>query len=498
MGALAGDTQIIEYTLDSRAEDIVENLLELEPQIIGFGVYIWNAVETLAVVRLLKQLQPSLIISLGGPEVSFEMDRQQICELADYVLPGQSELTFAELCVDLLAGNSPVNKIQSSLPLSLEKLTLPYAEYTDEDIAHRVIYVEASRGCPFKCEFCLSSLDKTATPFPLDQFLQELQSLIDRGARQFKFVDRTFNLKVESCCRILDFFLANLHDDLFLHFELIPDRLPTRLREKLPQFPAGMLQFEIGIQSFDPEVQALVSRRQNMQKTCDNLRWLRANTSAHIHADLIFGLPGETLQSFGEGFDQLCELDPQEIQVGLLKRLRGTPIDRHTEPFSMVYQQHPPYRVMRTSTVDFVTMQRMARFARYWDLIANSGRFVNSLPLMLGARPFDYFLALSDWLYAETGQTHRISLQRLFKLIHRGALLANPALLDTESIEAERNFEDSLLADFSTSGLKGRAPFAQVADQQKCPPTKTTSQHELLAKAGSSSAATRQRRHLTH
>ena len=159
------------------------------------------------------------------------------------------------------------------------------------DSANRVIYVEASRGCPFKCEFCLSALDKTAYPFGLDEFLQALADLYERGARQFKFVDRTFNLKVASCLRILDFFLERLSDDLFLHFEVIPDKLPATLRTKLTRFPGLSLQFEIGVQSFNPEVQATINRKQDNQKTRENIAWLRNNTNAYIHACLLYTSP---------------------------------------------------------------------------------------------------------------------------------------------------------------------------------------------------------------
>ena len=170
--------------------------------------------------------------------------------------------------------------------------------YTEEDISRRLIYVEASRGCPFKCEFCLSALDKTAWPFPLAAFLNEMQQLYERGVRHFKFVDRTFNLNAKTGARILDFFLERLDEKLFLHFELIPDHLPDTLKERITRFPPGALQFEIGVQTFNPIVQAMIGRQQDNARTETNLRWLRQYTQAHLHADLIVGLPGEDLASF--------------------------------------------------------------------------------------------------------------------------------------------------------------------------------------------------------
>ena len=172
-------------------------------------------------------------------------------------------------------GAPPAEKIQAAAPPSLDSLTLPYRCYSDEDIAHRVIYVEASRGCPFRCEFCLSALDRTVRSFDLSLFLDEMARLYERGVRHFKFVDRTFNLNIESGVAILEFFLERLDPELLLHFEVVPDRLPERLRETLARFPAGSLQLEVGVQSFDPEVQARISRRQDNAKSRDNLAWLR-------------------------------------------------------------------------------------------------------------------------------------------------------------------------------------------------------------------------------
>jgi hypothetical protein len=283
---------------------------------------------------------------------------------------------------------------------------MPYEHYTDADLAHRLLYVEASRGCPFKCEFCLSSLDKTAKTFPLDAFLGAMDGLYLRGARNFKFVDRTFNLKIDTSVRILQFFLDRMTDDLFVHFEVIPDHLPDRLKALIAQFPPGVLQLEVGIQTFNVEVQQRISRRQDNDKTVANLAWLVEHSQAHLHTDLIFGLPGESLDSIAAGFDRLVALRPHEIQLGLLKRLRGTPIARHTTAHGMVYAALPPYTVQQTAVLDAGTVQRLTRMARYWDLVANSGRFKGTLPTLLqGVSAFASFMAWSDWLWQTTATT---------------------------------------------------------------------------------------------
>lgn len=450
LGDLRGRACLVEFDINQRALDIVEALLAREPRIIGFGVYIWNVTETTEVVAALKRLRPDLTIILGGPEVSYETESQEITRLADHVITGEADLKFAEVCRALLEvkqepppSSDPASSIQHPasppkiIPAELPdpaRLALPYDLYDERDLAHRVVYVEASRGCPFSCEFCLSSLDIPVRQFPLEPFLAAMQRLLDRGLRSFKFVDRTFNLNLATSRAILQFFLDRITPELFVHFEMIPDRLPEALREIIARFPPGALQFEVGIQSFNDDVCHLISRRQDVAKLEDNFRFLREHTGVHIHADLIVGLPGETLESFGAGFDRLIALGPQEIQVGILKRLRGTPIVRHDAEWQMVYHLQPPYEILSNKLMDFATMQRLRRFARYWDLVGNSGNFVETTPLLWsgGRSPFAAFLRFSDWLYARVGRTDSIALARLAELIFEhltGELAQPPAIV---------------------------------------------------------------------
>ncbi len=489
LGGLRERACMAEFHINQTPLEITEAILLHEPRIVGFGVYIWNVEQTTEVVALLKRIRPELIIILGGPEVSYETDGQEIVALADHVITGEADVKFAEVCGEILARESerkhatehglpacadsglpacgqgaqdtdgngrqdapdphrleacvPVRAPRSALPKvipaelpPLTQLSSPYDFYTDEDLAHRVVYVEASRGCPFTCEFCLSSLDVPVRAFPLDAFLSAMHRLLDRGATQFKFVDRTFNLHLPTSMGILQFFLDRWRDGLFLHFEMIPDRLPEQLRALIRKFPPGAVQFEVGIQTFDDATSKNISRRQNLERLSDNLRFLREETGVHVHADLIVGLPGEGMESFGRGFDRLVALGPQEIQVGILKRLRGTPIVRHDAEFAMRYAPHPPYEILATRDLTFPDMQRMRRFARYWDIVANSGQFVETLPLLWSGgkcrmtddecrndatdapssfvirhSPFAQFLRFSDWLHATLRRTHQIALQ---------------------------------------------------------------------------------------
>ena len=431
LGALQARAAIAEFDINQRPLDIAEALLARQPRLLGLGVYVWNVTETTEVVTLLKQVQPGLKIILGGPEVSHETAGQAIVALADHVITGEGDLKFAEVCQQLLA-NEPLPKIIPAEPPDLASLALPYDFYTDADIAHRIVYVEASRGCPFTCEFCLSSLPVPVRAVPLEKFLAAMQTLLDRGLKQFKFVDRTFNLNPAASRAILEFFLARHRPGQFYHFELVPDRLPPELREVIAQFPPGALQFEVGVQTFNPAVGKNIRRRQDYERLAENLTFLRSRTHVHLHADLIIGLPGETMASFGAGFDRLIALAPQEIQVGILKRLRGAPIARHDATEQMIYRTRPPYEILQNRLIDFATMQRLRRFAKYWDLIGNSGNFVATKTLiwdsaaevvvgqasrLSSSSPFAAFLQLSDWLYTRTGRTDSIALARLMELV---------------------------------------------------------------------------------
>ena len=459
MKDLQDDTVMHEYSINARVGDIAESLVQYRPNIIGFGVYIWNVNETLALIRLLRQILDNVVIVLGGPEVSYETKQQEIVTYADYVLCGQADIAFAQLCGQIFTTNQVIEKIHTVTVDCLDELLSPYPYYTEQDIQNRVIYIEASRGCPFKCEFCLSALDKTSIPFQLDNFLVQLENLFARGARQFKFVDRTFNLKITNSQKILNFFLnkfkqfPDLEKQLFVHFEIIPDRLPEQLKELIIQFPAGSLQFEIGIQTFNSDVQKVISRKQDNQQSRENLTWLRENTRAHLHADLIAGLPGENWDSFANGFNQLVKLKPHDIQLGILKRLKGTPVIRHTAAFKLNFNHQPPYDILSTDCLSYQQIRDLGRFARYWEIISNSGHFNNSLELLLGDNPFQQFYQFSCWLYQYSENTHRFSLRKLFDLIYLGGQYLG--------IDASLLW-DSLWMDYQQAGLKGKPEFMKT------------------------------------
>jgi len=460
LGDLQARACIAEFDINQRPVDIAEQLLARNPRVIGFGIYIWNVAPATEVIATLKRVRPDIAIVLGGPEVSYETSEQKIVELADCVITGEGDLKFAEVCAGLLANEGDArlranSKFPKIIPAELpdfSRLALPYDLYTDDDIAHRIIYVEASRGCPFTCEFCLSSLDVPVRQVPLPALLDQLQRLLDRGVKQFKFVDRTFNLNVNVSKAILEFFLARYQPGHFFHFEMVPDRLPETLRESISAFPPGALQLEVGVQTFNEEVGGLIKRRQNYDRLEENFRFLRGKTGVHIHADLIIGLPGETVESFAAGFDRLVALGPQEIQVGILKRLRGTPIARHDVEWQMVYNPHPPYEILQNKLIDFATMQKLRRFARYWDMVGNSGNFIASTPLIWrDGSPFHSFMRWSEWLHAKTRRTDSIALMRLMELMFE--------FLTIETRQDRRHVAETLWSDYRRGGRHDKPGF---------------------------------------
>ena len=419
MGPLHDQTEIAEFTINDSLHAVLADIVERNPRILGLGVYIWNVELIVSLLRDLVRLLPHTTVVLGGPELAGTPENREhaeLIELADYVITGEGDHAFAALCTQILAGTPPQSRLINAGAANLRELPLPYGEYTDTDLAERIVYVELSRGCPFTCEFCLSALDIPVRIYPLQEFLVAMDELLKRGLRQFKFVDRTFNLNIRLSEAVLQFFLQRLSPDLFLHFEMIPDRLPDSLKTLLARFPAGTVQLEIGIQTFNADVGELISRRMDVETTERNLTWLRDNTSVHLHTDLITGLPGETLESFAAGFDRLYRLRPQEIQVGILKRLKGTPILRHEESHQLMWSSRAPFEVFSTSTMSWGELELIRLFARFWNLYANSGNFTGSLTLVVGDEsPWLRLMHFFKWVADAEQRRHGIALIRLFE-----------------------------------------------------------------------------------
>jgi len=406
-------TQIIEFHLKQPPSTIAEILIGLKPRILGAGVYIWNLREITEVIQIVKRVLPETVVIIGGPEVSYEYEDLEIFKEADFLVRGEGELILPGLIEHIYSGSIPTQKVWSSKVDNLDVLVPPYDEYTEMDFAHRIIYVESSRGCPFHCEFCLSAIEPGVRFFNRQNFLKEMKKLIERGAKNFTFVDRTFNINETHALEILNFFLEYGVDQSYrLHFEIVPDKLTHKILEKFKEFPEGVLHLEVGVQSINQETLRLISRRQDVAKTKEVLQYLRKETSAEIHADLVAGMPAETWESLRDGFNFLVELAPQEIQLGILKRLRGARISRHIQDYKLVFAPYPPYEILQTSTMTYEQLQKLKRMARYLELFYNQGNFPNSIKYLWQANstPFDALEQFSEFIWKKTGKTHELAL----------------------------------------------------------------------------------------
>jgi len=442
LGSLESSCEIIEFALRQPLCEKIEPLLDASPRILGISVSIWNHLATIELLEELEKKWRDLpiekpVVVFGGPEVSHLPPDSEIFRYADYVIRGEGEIAFRELCEKLLVmpqcyaqKYDSRNKLQfiNAVPADPADINSAYHFYTDEDISGKLIYVEASRGCLFNCEFCLSSVTgNKVREFPLDQFLSEMDVLVKRGVKTFKFLDRSFNTNIKRAIKIIEFFLEKIEErkgeiPLIVHFEMVPSLFPPELREALARFPPGSLRLEIGIQTLNTETAALIGRPSNPEKELEALRFLREKTNAVIHVDLIAGLPGENLESFGRGFDRLWEAAGGEqryaqtekekrieIQLGILKLLLGAPISRYNEKFAMRYNPLPPYEIEETSSVSAADLQRIKNFARFWELIVNRGllSFSDNAPV------FERFMALSDSLLAHFGRNWGIDKEEL-------------------------------------------------------------------------------------
>lgn len=460
MKDLQEQTHLLEFTINDQMQTVAEEILSHNPSIVGIGVYIWNAPQVSALVEIIKKVSPHTIVVLGGPEVSYEPIRVNV-DLADFIVSGEGDEMFYTLCSQILANNPPHERLIKAPMANIKTLRLPYEYYSDDDIAHRTIYVEASRGCPFLCEFCLSSLDQQVRNFPLEELIAAFDTLWERGVRHFKFIDRTFNINVPYANALLDFFLTK-QPPYFLHFEVIPDHFPETIKNRIKEFPPASLQFEVGIQTLNPVVAQTIKRKLNVPKIKENLTFLENETKTHLHVDLIIGLPGESLESFGKNLDELYAMTKSEIQLGILKKLSGTTLDRHDEEYGMRYSDMAPYDLLCNNDISYFQMQEMKRFARFWDLVYNSGNFrMTSKLLWPKGDVYEGFGAFARWIYGQTNSTWQISLDRLSHLVFR-------YLTEVKDHEPQK-IADSIALDVALSG--GRTIFHFLKEYIKNLPT---------------------------
>jgi len=423
LGPLEEHCDIAEFALRQPLREKTGPILAAAPRVLGLSVSIWNHAATLELLRELNEAwrprpEARPFVVLGGPEVSFLPPDAEILSLADRCVRGEGEVAFRKICESILAEETsaaPAASAEMNI-VDIADIKSGYRLYSDEDLRKKLTYVEASRGCPYSCEFCMSAVSGAVRDFPLEPFLAEVGALVDRGAPTLKFLDRSLNGDTARAVRIMEFLLGKLaaaSHPFTAHFETVPFTFPRELVATAALFPPGTLRLEVGIQTLNAEVSALIGRPSQPESDLETLRVLRRESAAIIHADLIAGLPGEDMESFGVGFDRLWEaLTPTgddlrssvEIQIGMLKLLPGAPIARHSAAFAMVYDRQPPYEVLETAAIPADEMGRLRNFARFWELIVNRG-LADPGPSPV----FRRFMALSDSLLAHFGRNWGIA-----------------------------------------------------------------------------------------
>ena len=392
-----------EFTIQMPAWKMAAELFVQQPAVLGFSVYIWNREQTFALIEMVKKQRPETVIVVGGPEVSFEPAPPS--PYIDFTISGEGERKWVELLECLARGAPPSPGAQqrwraygNDLPALAD---LPYREQDYAELKHRLAYLETSRGCPYSCSFCLSALDKQVRFFDDSAVKAQIETLIERGARKIKFLDRTFNLRKN---RVLELFRWLMQfEGVEFHFEVVGDLLDDAVLTLLETAPEGMFQFEVGIQSADEGVLSKIHRSQKLDKLFGALRRLRAANRVHLHGDLIWGLPGETPDMIRQSFERALALRPHELQLGFLKFLPGAPIRGLIASEGYVFQDSPPYELISHRGLAAETVVALKRFEEIFDAYYNSGRFRFTLERLFSlGGGWDLFARLAAY-YQEQG-----------------------------------------------------------------------------------------------
>lgn len=407
------DIDFKEYTIKDDLNHIVQDILEMKIDILCLSVYIWNVDYIKKLCQLLKQRQSNLIIVIGGPEVTYEIDPFLDDFDIDYLMAGEGEIALNQLLTCLenheevnIQGVSSKEKRDYRLipPVDLnyiETLDSPYLLPRDmKDMKNRILYFETSRGCPYQCQYCLSSLEKGLRFFSLDYLKQQLDLILQTDVKVIKLLDRSFNAKTEHALEILDFVFKHSHSGVQFQFEINGDVLDQKIIDFINDYaPDGLLRFEIGIQSTYDPTNKIVKRYQNFERLCDVIRQLQKNHKIDFHLDLIAGLPLENLQRFSQSFDDVFTLYPKELQLGFLKLLRGTSLRKEADKYGYVYDEKAPYELISSYDLSVEDIQKIHlaedMLQKYW----NSGRMPITMNKVLRkvASPFYFFLSLGEY-----------------------------------------------------------------------------------------------------
>lgn len=381
---------IVEYTINMPVLHILSDITEHDIDVLGFACYIWNIEMTLHVVDMVKSVRPDIKIVLGGPEVSFTADELlERCQNIDYIVQGEGEEAFHALVTALQLGNDGLDPVipgvrgrrDGSILGSLEavevsdlsSIPFPYTEEDMEDLEHKIIYYESSRGCPFSCQYCLSGNKNTVRFFPQERTLEELQWFIDHGVKQVKFVDRTFNCAPHHHRPLMEF-MRDSDTDMNFHLEMEPELMTEWETNILCETPPGRIQIEVGVQSTHKKTLDAINRYNDWPYIQKSIRPIIQAGRTHVHMDLIVGLPHEDFNRFGQSFNDLFSLQPHALQIGFLKLLKGSGVRRMRE-YKYVADPLAPYEVLSTHVLPYDDVRFLKYFEDVFERFYNSERF---------------------------------------------------------------------------------------------------------------------------
>ena len=401
---------IVEYTIKDPTFNIVADLYQKKPSIVGFSCYIWNIEETIKVIKMLKTVDPSITIILGGPEVSYDTNvwLRQVKEI-DYIVVGEGEQAFKET-LDFLSDKKDVKDVPglayvqndkfilNPLPPKLDLRESPSPYRFEEDLAYlskRIVYIETSRGCPFSCQFCLSSIEVGVRYFNREKVKEDIRYLMQNGAKTIKFVDRTFNISRSYAMEMFQFLIDEHLPGVVFQFEITADIMRPEVIQFLnDNAPAGLFRFEIGVQSTNDLTNELVKRRQNFEKLKRTVTMVKSGGKIDQHLDLIAGLPEEDYTSFRRTFNEVFEMRPEELQLGFLKLLRGTGLRVEAEKYGYVYVDQAPYEIFSNNVLSFNDILRIKQVEDVLEKYWNAHRMDQTLEFLFDhifETPFDFF-----------------------------------------------------------------------------------------------------------
>ena len=369
------DVSVLNLNVNDRLPNCLNKILSYTPDVICLGVYVWNVEETLKLVCDIKRLHPQITIALGGPEVSYNPEEMlSKYGFADIILCLESENNIVQFVQDIQAGN-----LQNIYKIPVKVSEIPsIARDLADNYDGRVVYFETSRGCPFRCSYCLSCIGKHVRYFDIHQVKADLKGLLELNVVQIRFIDRTFNSDRKRALDIWRFLLEHRKDTTF-HFEICASLIDTETLEFLKCVPSGAFRFEIGVQSTNRQTLEAINRRYNFEYEKEIIGKLAQMQTIHIHADLIIGLPYETAEMFKKSFNDLYNLRTNEMQLGFLKLLKGTDIYHQRDEFGYVFSNYPPYEVLQNRFISYEEISYLKKFETVFEYIYNSKKFPASI-----------------------------------------------------------------------------------------------------------------------